>query len=400
LAELKLSLRPGYRDSPEFYIHGLAKDGTVTYTATAPGFSPSTGTVTLAPSGFIIARSGTGVSALTSTTGGGKVDLVVYAGLLDGGLNFVHPQPLAGGRTIHLKVTSSNPKVASVYPETITVSPGSASVPIEMHPLAPGGANISLSLPEGFTAPADFSHVPAMVITPGMALADEISLGYNLEVEGTVSLGEPAPAGGTVVTLTSSNPSKLLLSKTRSEAGTEKIRLEIPAGGVRASYHLQALAMAGTVTYSGEAPGFRARTATVTLTPSGVVIGGPQGPPDEAELLVKEIAEGPHGFVTPLKAAPTVVTVYTVQLDPTTHRGADLTVQRVRAGAAIRAVLANSNPQVGTLESMDLTIPGGSSSAVTHFVPACEGATTVTLGVPPGYTKAANSTSLSVTVKD
>jgi hypothetical protein len=176
--------------------------------------------------------------------------------------------------------------------------------------------------------------------------------------------------------------------------------LEIPAGGVRASYHLQALGASGEVTYTGEARGFRTRTATITLTPSGVVLGGPQGPPDEAELLVKEIAEGPHGFVTPLKAAPTVVTVYTVQLDPKTHRGADLTVQRVRAGAAIRAVLANSNPQVGSLESVELTIPGGSSSAVTHFVPAHEGVTTVSLGLPHGYTKAANSTSLSVTVKD
>jgi hypothetical protein len=395
---LKLPVRPGYRDSPEFYVHGLAKKGTVAYTASAPGFSSSTGMVTLAPSGFILARSGMGAPALTSTTGGGKIELVVYAALLDPDLNFVHPQPLAAGRPVTLKLSSSNPKVAAVSPATLTFAPGTASAPAEFHPVGPGATNVELSIPDGFTTPAQFSVVPAMVITPGMALTDDLALGYNLEAEGTVSLGEPAPAGGIVITLTSSDPSKLLLSRSRADVGSEKIRLEIPAGGVRANYHIQALAASGEVSYTGEAPGFRTRTGTVTLTPSGVVIGGPQGPPDEAELLVKEIAEGPHGFVTPLKAAPTVVTVYTVQLDPKTHRGADLTVQRVRAGAAIRAVLANSNPQVGTLESMELTIPGGSSSAVTHFVPACEGVTTVSLGLPHGYTKAANSTSLSVTV--
>ena len=137
------------------------------------------------------------------------------------------------------------------------------------------------------------------------------------------------------------------------------------------------------------------------LTPSGLVIGGPQGPPDEAELLVKEIAEGPHGFVTSLAApAPTIVTAYTVQLDPVTRRGADLTVQPVRAGATIQAVFTNSNPAAGTLKSMDMTIPGGSSSAVTHFTPSGLGTTVISLATPAGYTKASNSTSLTVTVKN
>ena len=172
-----------------------------------------------------------------------------------------------------------------------------------------------------------------------MAVTDEISIGYNLQTGGSQHLGEPAPAGGVVVTLTSNDPAKLLLSRTPDQVGSDCITIAIPAGGVGgASYFIQALAGSGEVTYTATAPGFRTRTGTVTLTPSGLVMGGPQGPPDEAELINKEIAEGPHGFVTNLaERAGTIVTVYTVQLDPKTHRGADLTVQPVRAGVTIKA---------------------------------------------------------------
>ena len=106
-------------------------------------------------------------------------------------------------------------------------------------------------------------------------------------------------------------------------------------------------------------------------------------------------------LVTSLRdPAPTVVTAYTVQLDPVTRRGADLTVQPVRPGASIRAVLTNSNPAAGSLKAMDMTISAGSSSAVTHFAPAAVGSTIIAVTTPPGYAKAANSTALTVTVRE
>jgi hypothetical protein len=397
---LKLTIRAGFRGSPEYYVQGRARSGSATYTASAPGFTTGSAIVTLAPSGFILARSGMGLSSLLTTTGAGKTDLLIHPAVLDTELNFLHPQPLAGGRSVTLKLTNSNPQVGTIPASSITLPGGSASSTIEFHPLAPGQTVLALSIPHGFAVPSQFSQVAATVVLPGMAISDDMAIGYNLQTGGALSLGEPAPAGGVTVTLTSSNPDKMLLSKSRSEPGSDRIHLSIPAGGVNASYFLQSLAGSGTVTYSAEASGFRSRTATVALTPSGLVIGGPQGPPDEAELLVKEIAEGPHGFVASLEAGPTVVTAYTVQLDPVTHRGADLTVQPVRPGAAIQAVLRNSNPLVGTVKAMAMTITGDSSSAVTHFAPSNAGSTTISIETPSGYTKAANSTSLTVTVKD
>ena len=399
-ASIKLIVRAGYRDSPDYFIQGFGKSGTVSYTASAPGFANSSGTVTLAPSGLILARSGMGVPTLLTTTGA-KTDLLVYSALLDAEMSFVHPQPVAGGRSVSVTVTSSNVRVGAAVPAGVTIAGGSASASIEFRPLMAGETTLSLNVPQGFSVPAQFGRVATTVLMPGIAVTDDISIGHNLETGGSVSLGEPAPAGGVVVTLTSNNPGKLLLSRTPDQVGSDCITVAIPAGGVHASYYMQALAGAGAVTYMAAAPGFRTRSGTVTLTPSGLVMGGPQGPPDEAELLSKEIAEGPHGFVTNLAGrASTIVTVYAVQLDPATRRGADLTVQPVRAGVAIKAVLTNSNPAAGTVKAAELTIPSGVSFASTHFTPAGVGTTVISVTTPAGYTKAANSTSLTVIVKE
>lgn len=398
---IKLTVRAGFRGSPDYYIQGLGKSGTVSYTASAPGFANGSGTVALAPSGVVLARSGMGVPTFLTTTGAAKTNLVVYSALLDSEMNFVHPQPVAGGRSVSVTVTSSNVKVGAVVPAAVTIAGGSASAGIEFRPFMAGETTLSLNVPQGFSAPAQFARVSATVMAPGMAITDDISIGHNLETGGTISLGEPAPVDGVVVTLTSNDPGKLLLSRMPDQVGSDCITIAIPAGGVNASYYLQALAGAGAVTYTAVAPGFRTRSGTVTLTPSGLVMGGPQGPPDEAELLSKEIAEGPHGFVTNLAArASTIVTVYTVQLDPATRRGADLTVQPVRAGVGIKAVLTNSNPAAGTVKAAELTIPSGVSSASTHFTPAGVGTTVISVTTPAGSTKATNSTSLTVTVKE
>lgn len=298
-------------------------------------------------------------------------------------------------------MTSSDAKVGTVVPSTLVLAGGSASAEVEFRPLTAGEVTLSVSVPVGFSVPAQFAHVSATVLAPGMAISDDVSVGQNLEAGGNVSLGEAAPSTGVTVTLTSSDPAKLLLSAAQGQPGADRIHLSIPPGGVSASYRLQALAGAGTVTYAAEAPGFRSRTGSITLTPSGVVMGGPGGPPDEAELLFKEIAEGPHGFVTSLAAPePTPVYVYTVQLDPVTGRGADLTVQPLRTGVALKVLLTNSNPAAGTVKSAELTIPSGSSTAVTHFAPAGLGTTVVSLTTPTGYTKARNSTALTITVKE
>jgi len=86
-------------------------------------------------------------------------------------------------------------------------------------------------------------------------------------------------------------------------------------------------------------------------------------------LFRQDAADAPHGFVAPLAAGAAALLVFTVQLDPVTNRSADLTVQPLRAGVMLTAVLRNSNPGVGTVKEQSLTIRGGSHTAFTEFIP-------------------------------
>ena len=230
-------------------------------------------------------------------------------------------------------------------------------------------------------------------------MTDGVTVGQNLQVEATVSLGEPAPSGGLEVLLSSARPDQLLLSRSATQVGSGSIRIPISAGSTRATYYLQAIENFGTVATTVSAPGYTTRTGTITLAPSGVVIGGPPGPPDEAELLRPEAAGAPRGFLARLSVgSPVPVLVYTVQLDPVSRRSADITVQPLRAGVSLTASLRNSNPAIGALDAASLTIEAGAHTAFTHFTPLSEGSTLVSVDTPAGFETSANATGLTVIV--
>jgi hypothetical protein len=397
-ASITVTVRKGWRFSPEFFIQGLGKSGSVVYTASAPGLESGAGTVTLAPSGIIFARSGVGVPALRTTTGMGA-EVSLHSALLDSSLNYVAPQLVAGGLSVNVNITSSDKRVGTVATSALTIAGGSAIATTDFQPAAPGATALAVSVPPGFSIPAQFATLTATVTTPGMAVTDGVAIGQNLQIDGTVILGELAPAGGVEVKLTSSDPSQLLLSATPGDVGSGSITIRIPAGAANAPYYLQGIGNAGTVTTTAVAPGYLKRTGTITLARSGVVIGGPPGPPDEAELFSKEVADGPHGFLARLsERAPVHLLVYTVQLDPETHRSADLTVQPLRPGVSLTATLHNSNPAIGKVHTTSVIINAGSHTATTEFTPSKVGSTVISVATPEGFHKSANATSITVVV--
>jgi hypothetical protein len=234
---------------------------------------------------------------------------------------------------------------------------------------------------------------------PGIGVTDQVVIGQNLQLRGVAMLGEAAPAGGLVLTLTSDDPKQLLLSATATDVGSESIQINVPAGGANASYYLQALNNSGRVTYRARAPGFSDRSGTVTLTPSGVMITpAHQGPPDEAEVVQKEAPPGPRRFVASVSKGTESLALWMAQLDPATRRGADITVQPLRAGAQVTVILENTNPAVGTVAS-SVTIEAGSEHAVTHFTPLSPGSTVLSLVTPAGFTTSSNASSVTAVVQ-
>jgi hypothetical protein len=396
---ITVTVRGGGTASQEFYIQGLADTGSVTYTVSASGYGMSSGTVTLRPSGIVIAGPAKFGNPLVTTPKAWRSNLNVYSAQLDSSRQFAAVQLVRGGLSVTVHLTSSDPRVGAAVTSPLEIAGGSFNATTQFQPANAGSTILAVDVPPGFSIPAQYTTVTADVNLPGIAVTDPMPLGENLQVGGVFLLGEPAPPGGLPVTLTSNSPSQLLVSASATETGSKTITVTVPEGGKSGSYFLQGLANTGTVTYYASAPGYRGREGIITLTPSGVFIIGPLGPPDEAEALRPEAPVGPHGFFASLSAGKHVsVVVCTAFLEPKKHRGADITLQPLRAGLSLTVELKNSNPAVGTMGS-SATITGGSGVDGTEFVPLSVGETVLSVITPKGFTTPSNATSLEVIVK-
>ena len=401
-ASITVTVMPHFRVSTEFWVQGRADSGTVTYSATAPGVGTATGTVTLAPSAIVIA----GPFRLPSFPGtpkGYPAKLSVFSAMLDSSHKVAEEQQVAGGSQVEVSITNSNPEVGAVGAPKLTFTGGTSEATTYFKPAAQGNTTLGLVPPPGFTKPAALASVIAAIDLPGVAITDDVILGKNLQTPGVLCLGETPPAGGTQVTLTSSDPSKLVLSKRPDESGSGAITLSVPEGQLTAKYYLQSLADSGVVTYKATAPDFRSRVARIGLAPSGVIVAYERyGPPDEASVLRAGAANDERRFYASLteakKQAPHVV-VWSVRLDPATGLAADITVQELRPGVSAAVTLASSNPEVGTVES-PLTIASGSNHAVSKFIPLSKGETVISVNTPAGFARPKNAISVPATVVD
>lgn len=413
-SRLKLSRRPeasgtdslvvkvpaGFNESGEFWVLGMASEGEVAYTATAPSFSPGRGIVTLTPSAIVMVGPFK-ASEFKTTTGAESSRLVLYSVRLTPSMEYAEQQAVAAGVSLDIEILSSTEGVGVISPAKVSIPGGSPNVISEFKPAKPGTTSITTSIPPGFSRPpTKYAAVVARVALPGISVTDQVMIGQNLQVGGNVGLGEAAGAGGVQVTITSDDPTQLLISRSSTEVGQKSITVTVPAGAVGAVYMLQALGKAGTATYTATARGYSNRMGKVGLAPSGVVIAPSYyGPPDEAELF-RKAGEGARGFIAHLgKNAKVPLSVWTAQLDPVTLRSADITVQPLRAGMSITVNVETSNPAAGTVKS-PVVIQGGSEIGHSEFVALTKGTTLIIAVTPSGFTKSTNSTTVEAIVKE
>lgn len=393
---LELTLSPGWNKSMPFWVQASDAVGAASYTISATGFETGEAKTDIVPSGVVLMGPAQSPSFMT-TPDHAPSKLTLYAVRLDESLRYVEEQ--LTHQDIRVGIVSSNPAAGRVSPETVSIPPGSSSANAEFTPGPAGETELSLVIPEGCTKPAEDHTIRAIVVEPGISITGNVTLGNKLQLIGTVGLGQPAPDGGVVVTLTSEDP-RLLLSADPSDLGKQSLQLEIPEGEISAQYHLQGFASSGRVNYRAEAEGYRSREALVVLAPSGVVVAPkPYGPPDEAELLREEAADQPRGLITNLSGEETVeIRVWTVQLDPETLRSADITVQPLGPGQTLEVELYSTTPEVGKIAS-PVVIQPGHESALSNFTALAPGATQIGVRTPEGFTKSENSSSVDVMVQ-
>lgn len=369
---------------PQFYVYGLANSGSVNYSVT--GFVNGGGSVTLAPSGFVIAGPGApGTASFVAFNNSTTIN--VLAAQLDSSLRYVATQALAGGQSVNLAVTSSNNNVGTISSSPVTIAGGSTSATTQfVRAGASGNSDLQLGAqPAGFSTPAaNYTKVTASVLAQSLLVTcDNATIGQNLQVGCSVSLGQPAPAGGLAVTLNSGNSAQLLLSSSATAGGLNTLMLTIPQGSNSVSYFAQALGSSGAVTHTAGAAGYADVVTNSTLAPSGVVMVGPFG------------LNQPFIFTNVGANIP--VDVYTAYLAAGSNSFGEF--QALRGGISpVQVTLTSIDQTVATI-TPSVMITGGTNHSTAQFNAVGAGSTTVFLTTPAGFVGSSNRTSLSATVQ-
>jgi len=138
---------PAGTSNAQYFLQALGNSGTVNYTASASGFNSPTATVLLGPSG--LALSGPFGPSFSTTVGAGQTPLIITAALLDGANTPVSSQPLRGGFSVNISLTTAPGGVGTVQ-TPITLTSGSDTVLSNFTPVAQGSTQIALQQPGNF----------------------------------------------------------------------------------------------------------------------------------------------------------------------------------------------------------------------------------------------------------
>ena len=295
---------------------------------------------------------------------------------------------------MNANITSSDPKVGSVTPSALTLAGGDSSVTATFTPVGVGSTALKVNIPTGFAPPPmPTGTVMVTVDLPTIVVSGEVTLGKDLQFDGSLVLTEPAPESGLDVTLISEDPRKLILSNSADQTGSGSIVIHVPAGAMRNTYYLQGLADTGTVSYTASAPGYRNRVAPVTLAPSGVLLGY------SGYGFGSRSFDFPPFTVLLSDHKPIHLALWTVFLSPSTSRGEDRNSERLRPGVSVTVNLKSSNPTVATVIS-PVTLTSASENFLTEFTPLGVGEVTISLVTPSGFTTPSNATSVIARVKE
>ncbi len=400
-ASISLTLAPNSFSVPTFYLQGLGLpagpgSAAVTLTASLAGYSNGTGTITVVPTGFEINNGN-----FTTTTFSSPTALSALIGALNANLtNFVafgeSVGPQAGG-PVTLTFSSSNTSVGTITNNgavTFTVGGSYVAGGASFQPLTAGPAvTISINTPTGYsTAPAADTQITATVTAPAINIG-AVNLGNNLETVGSIGLGAATPNNGIpeTLTLTSSDPTHLLLSTSPTVVGTGSISLTLAPNSFSVpTFYLQGLGLpagpgSAAVTLTASLAGYSNGTGTITVVPTGF-----------------EINNG--NFTTTTFSSPTALSALIGALNANlTNFVAFGESVGPQAGGPVTLTFSSSNTSVGTITNngaVTFTVGGSYVAGGASFQPLTAGpAVTISINTPTGYSTApAADTQITATV--
>ena len=260
---------------------------------------------------------------------------------------------LYGDATVDTSVTLTSSNTALAVPQsTTTVSAGSSS-----HVFTITTSAVTTAQTVTLTATADgVSQSATLTVTPPLVTVKSLTLSKSTivakqPVSGTVTLSNPAPSGGAVVTLSS-----------RSSYAKVPDSVTVAAGATTATFTIS--------------------TLDVPSDTSATIIASYAGTSQSASLTI------------------TPRTLKSVTLSPTTIQGGSNTTANTvilynNASADIVITLASSNPSVASVPS-SVTVPAGASSQVFTITTSAV-TTSQTVAITASYGSVSETAVLTVT---
>ena len=307
------------------------------------------------------------------TTAGADTTVSVAPAVLDSSsLNFVGLQALRGGLTAQVSMTSGTPSIGTIT-SPINFSGNQAVGTATFHAITDGSTNLVVGVPAGFSAPTTFSNITASVGLPGLATNTVMTIGKDLEAYNQVTLGE-TPSTAVSVTITANNPSIATVSSDPTVAGSTAVTFN-SITGTTPPFYIQGMAT-GTATFTISATGYNSATINVTVNPSGFTIA--------------------TSSFTSSVAADTNVTIAAGLLDPANLSLSVL--QPVRGGLTVSVPVTSSSTATGTVTS-PVSFTGGQGTGTSSFHAVAVGSSTLSVGVPTGFSTPSTNTSITATVQ-
>ena len=357
-----------YSSTATFYIYGLAASGQATVSADVPGFGSVSATVQLDPSGFGWSQD----SYSTVLYAGGAFLPAISAFAIDPATMLpVGTQTLRPGVSATVNIVNLNPDLLSLVTSSVSFDSSTNPSPIGITSRASGKATLQISQPPGFTAPSIRQQLPVNIAQPAMQLSS-ISIGKDAQAPVQFSFSG-APVTSSPLTITSSDPSKLLVSSDPTVTGSASVT--VPAGGNRPQIYLQALDSQGTVTITASEPTYNDSTATVTLVPLAVSLGV-----DNTFNGGSTAVSG--GYSTTLQSPNTHIRLQLFAAMGSSSGG----IVQFRPGVAAPQVqVISSQTGVGQIIGSPVLVTDGYGQNTVDFQPIGAGQTDVSVVPPPGF---------------
>jgi hypothetical protein len=354
-----------------FYVHAFSNNGTVAINISAPGYTSTTMSILLSDLTFTVYQGSP--SGINATLQNGAQMLAITATLVmpatvpQGYNNYgtvVRP-----GVSIAVSATSSNPAIFTVN-SPIVFTGGMSQSDLTYTPQSAGTATLTLGVPAGYANPGTAGQATINVVLAPVSVS-AVTIGRDLEVSTPINISSTTKPAN--VTVSSADPTRLLISADGISAGQASVNIPWPTTGTPAVY-LQSLSDSGTVNVTAGAPNYQTGSTAITLVPSAAVFGGVTSTSTQYNILSNAVLQQPYVYLTPLNP---------VTFQPTSYYSGQLP----RPGANIAVSVTSSNPGALAVDTPTLNLavanPANPPNFIASLQPLAAGTAIVSLGQYP-----------------